>query len=140
MRRSGFTNIQDHSFLTLSTPLRVLNAVTPFGLHGGGHDALGQGANNLQAAQTELNAQGRFIIMNADAEVARAFFNRRCSSLSIRPDPLPAAETHWTAVRRLRITGNSVRMKIVTWGGSFEGIVNKDALLSRYAGFISAQP
>jgi len=140
MRQAGFTDVQDHSFLELSTPLRILNAVTKFGLHGSGHNSFDQGANNLQAAQTDLNVRGRFVVMNADAAVAGAFLNGWSDRLGVRPDPLPAAETHWTAVRKLRITGNTVRMKIVTWGGSYEGSIAKDALLSRYAGFISAQP
>jgi hypothetical protein len=40
----------------------------------------------------------------------------------------------------VRIAGDNVRMKIVTWGGTYEGTIKKAALLSRYAGFVSADP
>ena len=139
MRQAGFTNIRDHSFLQLSTPLRMLNAVTKFGLNGANHNSFDQGLRNLHAAETQ-RAHGRFIVMNADVAVAQSFFDGNSKDLLPRPDPLPADETHWTAVRKLGIIGNTIRMKIVTWGGSYEGFIPKNALLSRYAGFISADP
>lgn len=139
MRQSGFTNIQDHSFLTLSVPLHILNALTPHSLYGSNNNSFDRGWRNLQTARAELQ-QGRFVVMNADVAVAGAFFHGQSSLLTARTDQLPAAETHWTAIRKMRFMGNNVYMKLVTWGGSFEGAIKKDVLLSRYSGYISADP
>jgi hypothetical protein len=137
LTRAGYSDVQDHTFLNLSGPLKFLNAVTPFGLNASGHNPIDSGAGNLQKAAEDLQ-KGRFVVMNADSAVAKAVKDR--GGLVELARPLPAGDTHWTAIRKLQINKDDVLIKLITSGGSFEHTLNKDALLSRYAGYISADP
>jgi hypothetical protein len=137
--RAGYKDVQDHTFLNLSAKSKVLNAVTSFHLNAPNSDALGKDIKNLVKAEQELKA-GRFVVMNAEAVVSKSLMNGFSANLPPRTDTLPADKTHWTAVRKLKIEGNQVAIKIITWGGSYEGELEKGALLSRYAGYMSAEP
>jgi hypothetical protein len=139
LKRAGYRDVQDHTFLNLSVPLRVLNAVTPFELNGPGHNPFDRGEANLKSAAQEAYG-GRFVVMNADVQVSQVLCDPRRPPLLARTDLLPAGETHWTAIRQLSVIGNQVDIKIITWGGSYKRKLDKTALLSRYAGYVSAQP
>jgi hypothetical protein len=139
LTRAGYSNVEDHTFLNLSMPLKLLNAVTPFPLNAVGHDPFDKGEQNLKQAQDALVTQGHLVIMNADSAVAKAVMKREL--LDKRTGSLPADATHWTAIRKLEFKPNNVvNIKLMTWGGSYEHTLDKDALLSRYGGYVSAKP
>ena len=137
LRRAGYSDIRDHTFLNVSRPLKLLNAVTPFDLHGPAHYPSGSGLANLQKAVGELQNR-RFVIMLASIEVAAAVTLK--GPLKALAKPLPAGNTHWTAIRKLQIKNDKVEIKLITSGGSAEHTLDRDALLSHYAGYMSASP
>lgn len=102
-------------------------------------DALDKGIKNLMAAEKDVNT-GRFVVMNAEDVVSGSLVQGKSMALVKRTDPLPAEKTHWTAVRKLQIAGSTVNIKTITWGGSYEGSLDRDVLLSRYSGYMSAIP
>jgi hypothetical protein len=137
--RAGYRDVEDHTFLNLSLSLKVLNAVTAFRLNASNRDAVDRGEGNLRRAAYELNTLRRFVVMLADIDVARAATRADPKKL-VPAKTLDAGNTHWTAVRRLQITGNKVEVKLITSTGSYRYEFDKDVLLSRYAGYVSAQP
>jgi hypothetical protein len=137
LRGAGYSDIRDHTFLNLSRPLKFVNAVTPFDLHGPGHHPIGGGLANLIKAAAEVQNR-RFVIMLAGIEVSVAVTGKK--PLTARANPLPAGNTHWTAVRKLQLNNDKVDIKLITSGKGAEHILDRDALLSHYAGYMSAIP
>jgi hypothetical protein len=137
LKRAGYGDIRDHTFLNLSMPLKFLNAATPFDLHAPGHDPIDRGLANLHMAAGELQNQ-RLVVMLADINLAAAM--KLGTGLTALAKPLSGGDTHWTTIRKLKITNDKVLIKIITSGGSCERTLDRDALLSRYAGFMSASP
>ena len=139
LTRTGYSSVEDHTFLHLGMSLKLLNTVTPFPLNARGHDPLDRGEQNLKAAQNALVAKERLVIMLAEGAVAEAMKNGK--DLAVRTGSLPADATHWTAIRKLEFKpNNKVSIKLMSWGGTHERTLDKDALLSRYAGYVCAKP
>ena len=144
LKRAGYHDVEDHTFLNLSVPLKMLNAVTAFSLNAPNRDAVDRGEGNLRRAAYELNDLRRFVVMLADIDVARVVTHMmdqgKKKQLEALAKALPAGNTHWTAIRKLRINNDKVLVRLITSAGSHERILDKDVLLSRYAGYVSAAP
>ncbi|MGB6745228.1 MAG: hypothetical protein WBE38_16390 [Terracidiphilus sp.] len=133
---AGYTEIMDRTFLTLSTPLTVLNVITPHSLFGENHNPGDQGINSLRQAQEEMSI-GRSVVMNAAGTLSYIVGGQLAVAA---PGPIQAADTHWTLLRKLSITPPNVSVRLITWGGSRERTIPLNVFLSYYCGYVSANP
>lgn len=134
---AGYSEVMDCTFFTLTTPLQVLNAITPHGLHGENHRPGDQGLNSLRLAEQAMS-NGRTVILNAAGTLSHIIGGR--AAAVVAPGPIDPSVTHWTLLRKLAITGPNVSVRLITWGGARERTIPLNVFLSYYCGFVSANP
>jgi hypothetical protein len=134
---AGYADVIDRSFLQLSTPLKVLDAITPHPLFGEAHFSMDQGVKSLRQAQLEIEG-GRIVIMNAAGTLSHIVGYTQPAVAAA--GPIEADATHWTLLRKLRIDPNNVFVRLVTWGGARERTLAKNVFLSYYCGYVSGTP
>ena len=148
---AGYTNVQDHTFFAENQQFWVNVFATGIGqpMHMPGATA-GQAVVNdgrkkhalasLQQAEQAVR-QGKIVIMFSDGEVGDALKNGSSLQLGARSDATKIGTHHWMALRKCQFFGDThVKLKVITWGASYQGAFKTEALVSRYNGFISADP
>jgi hypothetical protein len=146
---AGYSDVQDHTFLDHGSifdpgPWAIAQAEK---VHGqkvfynkpspGAHDDNAIAENLCQAAR-ELEA-GRLVLISGHGDIAEKVRNAsyKLGSASAVSRLLSG---HWTAVRKIAIVGKKVRLRIITWGGRYEGELDRADLFARYNGYVSAKP
>ena len=149
LTESGYDNVEDHTFFGKNQQ-GVVKQFSKFigqSMHLPGStsgravrtDRLGHAAQSLNAAEMAI-ANGKLVILFADGKIAQSLKDGNSDLMNAGKGPVALGHHHWTTVRRLSVQSNSVFIKVVTWGATYSGSFSLDAFLSRYGGYIAADP
>jgi hypothetical protein len=149
LRDAGYSNVQDHTFFGKNQQ----KAVNKFGgmIHQPMHlghstadaavqqDRMQHAKQSLHSASQALT-NGNLVLFFGDGQIADALQNKRSGSVLPRATPTGLGKHHWITIRKIDIIGSAVRIKAFTWGNVYEGAFDIESFLSRYNGYISAEP
>lgn len=133
---AGYTEVMDRTFFSMTTPLKILDAITPHPLHGQNHNPGDRGIKSLRLAEQEMSI-GRSVVLNAAGTLSHIIGG---DPVVPAPGPIDPAATHWTLLRKLTIAPPNVSVRLITWGGARERTIPLNVFLSYYCGFVSANP
>lgn len=149
LRDAGYSNVQDYTFFTKKQHAPVKAFATAIGqpmhLQGATGPTLDKDRKthalaSLQQAATAVS-NGKLVILFTDGEVAKALSKNISATLAARDSATSIGHHHWMAVRKLQLFGDTfVKVKVITWGTSYTGRFDTDAFVSRYNGYLSADP
>ena len=149
LKQAGYKGVEDHTFFgknqqkavrlfanQIKQPMHLENATGDAGARAGRRL---YSETNLTEASRSLK-QGKVIIVFADGEMGRALRDGVSQGMAARTKPTAIGDHHWMPVRKLDVIGTTVKIKVITWGKSYQGLFDLDAFLSRYNGYVSAMP
>ncbi|HVU46901.1 MAG TPA: hypothetical protein VHD85_12280 [Terracidiphilus sp.] len=134
---AGYTEVMDRTFFNMTTPLKILDAITPHPLHGQNHQPGDRGIKSLRLAEQEMSI-GRSVVLNAAGTLSHIIGGDPAVPA---PGPIDPAATHWTLLRKLTFIGTThVAVRLITWGGARQRTIPLNVFLSYYCGYVSANP
>jgi hypothetical protein len=150
LRDAGYSNVQDHTFFGKHQQKAVAkfasfaNQPMHFGAstadRSAKEDRAKHARQSLQAASNALT-QGNSVFLFTDGELAQSLQDKLSGSLFARSQPTALGEHHWITLRKIDIfPGSAVRIKVFSWGAVYEGAFDYESFLSRYNGYVSAEP
>lgn len=148
-RDAGYKQVEDHTFFTkkqaaavrafagmIGQPMNLAGATGPRL----DKDRREHAFQSLKQASKAVS-NGKLVIIFTDGEVAGALQTGNSAGLSSRSSATSIGHHHWMAVRKLELFGDTfVKVKVITWGTSYSGRFGTDAFISRYNGYICADP